>query len=469
MMRLRAFEEGAAWPARPLLIALIAVETGLVAAAFLATPALPYLAAALLAPWVLTSVPRAIGVSLFLLIAIPTEANRYSVIPVGLQPEGIAALAVVPWVALAMVRVAKRDFRWRRTALDLPVALLLAAVALAAARGVTRGRGGYGFNLELLQWGMYATYFAASQGISDRRGARWVWGALTAGCVVVGIEYLWISLGAPRGEFGSFSRVTTHQAHVFALAVPALAARLLLDEEGARRRAVALLMPVMIGVLLSQLRSVFVAASAGIVVLVAVARRPALSWRRVATATAILAATVLAAVAVITATSQFARLPFSESLALRSEALGDPGRSPAMAIRVITYKLAWDERVAAEPLWGSGLGDVVSFPGGLRPFREYGFVDDAYLTAWWKLGLPGLLALLAVLGLGYRQALRAFRSARGGEDRSLALGLAGTIAAVTVLGLTTVVPAQMPFNGVWAVVLALPAILIEENRRAGVS
>jgi len=450
--------EAAAAP-RALFAAFLAAQAVLVVLGILVTPAFLLLVAAAVAPWFLLSVPRALAASLFLTIVIPTEANRYAVIPFGLDPAGIAVLGALPVIALVVVRIARREFRWRRTSLDLPMAVLLVTIIAAAIRGSVREREGFAYNLELLQWLLFATFFVATQGTGSRRAARMIWNTIIAACAFVGLQYLWISLAAPHAEFGSFSRVTTHQIHVFPLVISGLAAELLSEDRRRRRIAAAVLVPVTIGLLLSQLRSVIVASAFGVLIVMWVCRRRSLTARRVLEFCATVAAVVLVAYLVTLAVSQSARLPFSESLLMRSGEIGQPGRSPAMAIRVITYRLVWDERITVEPLWGSGLGDHVSFPGGLRHFREYGFVDNAYLTAWWKLGLPGLVALGWLIGAGFFMALRTFRRAVASGDRVLSASLAGTFGALAVLGLTTVVPAQMPFNGIWAAAFAIAAML----------
>lgn len=67
-----------------------------------------------------------------------------------------------------------------------------------------------------------------------------------------------------------------------------------------------------------------------------------------------------------------------------------------------------------------------------RPLLGYGvtgfrFMDAQYARTLAETGLAGLLALLWLLWAVYRSGLRAFRSARDGDDRGLALGfVAGT-------------------------------------------
>lgn len=452
---------------RVLLAVFVAAEGALLVSALLYPAALPLVVAALAAPLILVSVPRALAAAVALLAIIPLEANRYAVIPFGLQASTIAAVAIVPWAALLSVRLAHRDLTWRRTRLDLPVAALLAAAALAAARGAGRAGFTYAFKVDVVEWSLFGFFFVATQGIAAPRTARRIWGVLVGAAVVVGIEFLWVSLGAPHGEFGEFSRVTSYQSDLFALALPALAAMIVLEPRRLGRRAAVLLVPVMIGLLLAQVRSLFVAGVAALATVLAVAGRRMLTPRRLARLGATIAVAGLLAFLVIFFASQFARLPFSESLRLRSEALGEPGRSPALAIRLITFQLVWSEKISREPIWGHGLGDRVTFPEGLRPYREYGHVDNAYVTVWWKLGLPGLAAFLWVLTAAFTESVRVYRRAAETRDRTVALGAAGTIAALAALGLATVVPAQLHYTAVWAVVMALPAILAEGAREAG--
>ena len=93
--------------------------------------------------------------------------------------------------------------------------------------------------------------------------------------------------------------------------------------------------------------------------------------------------------------------------------------------------------VAASPWTGSGLGGTYLFysslTGGLRVWE---FTHNSYAHWALKLGIPGLLSALVVLGLGLASAVSWLRRAPSVEERTIASGLLASLFALLVLSLT---------------------------------
>jgi O-antigen ligase len=96
--------------------------------------------------------------------------------------------------------------------------------------------------------------------------------------------------------------------------------------------------------------------------------------------------------------------------------------------------------IAGHPLWGVGIGNFVyEYPRYMLPeaWREpvIYHAHNLLLDFWAMLGLPGLIALVALLVAFFRTGLRAYRRLADPDLQALTLGLLASMVVVVAHGL----------------------------------
>lgn len=86
------------------------------------------------------------------------------------------------------------------------------------------------------------------------------------------------------------------------------------------------------------------------------------------------------------------------------------------------YAAVWAE-IKAHPLLGSGFG--TEYKADWTPYRIW--AHNAYEWLWWRLGLIGVLAFVAMQAAVLAGAYRAIRTSLNDDDRGLAIGLTGAL------------------------------------------
>jgi putative inorganic carbon (HCO3(-)) transporter len=123
------------------------------------------------------------------------------------------------------------------------------------------------------------------------------------------------------------------------------------------------------------------------------------------------------------------------------------------------------------PLTGCGLGTFRQMVQALcptpliRPGGDIAHAHNVFMQVALDLGLPGLVAYLGLVGTALWMAVRVARSsgAAGSPRRGLALGLAGSLVAFHVYGLTDAIAlGAKPGVALW-LVLALSAVVWEQE------
>ncbi len=126
------------------------------------------------------------------------------------------------------------------------------------------------------------------------------------------------------------------------------------------------------------------------------------------------------------------------------------GKEAASPVEEVVGSITLEDRVE---IWSRALYGVQDFPFtgcGLGAFRrvvpvlyplftvppdtDIGHAHNIFLQTALDLGIPGLVAYLAISGIALALCWRVAQ--RGGEGRALALGLAGGLVALHVYGLT---------------------------------
>lgn len=141
----------------------------------------------------------------------------------------------------------------------------------------------------------------------------------------------------------------------------------------------------------------------------------------------------------------------------RLMSLGTYQSDPAVRYRIEESRRVI-EQIAARPLQGSGLGAsiVIGRPGTTVTPKPRRYAENGYLWVAWKLGVPGLLVLLALIAFAIaRRApdepdLLAAAMRRGSQAALLALAAASvTFPSFNALGIT-------PVMGVMVAVSSMP-------------
>jgi O-antigen ligase len=346
-----------------------------------------------------------------------------------------AAFALLLVIADRQSSVARWPWWWTATLLAP-----LAAVAAAALRNGTDPIASEG----LLRWGTYALFLVTVRLVSGDRDGEWLrqWlamlggieGALVvaqqlAGHVVFDFSALPSAKWRAFGTLGNPNWVGGFLAVTLPLALTGFDAA---APGGARRRRAALIVAATVaGLLLTLSRGAWVAATAGVVLLVLL--RPDLPWRRIA-----LASTVGAALAASLAALRFGGEEVRAALGRRGSVDG--------RVRM------WDataSMIAQRPLtgWGPARFPVVYPPfqrDHLRARGEHAVTDltdhphNEYLHLAAEAGLPAALALLAVFGVALAEATMR-RTGAGAAAALVALAVHGCVDTTLRLPVTMMV------------------------------
>lgn len=101
------------------------------------------------------------------------------------------------------------------------------------------------------------------------------------------------------------------------------------------------------------------------------------------------------------------------------------------------------DRIAERPILGSGMGALHSSEYLLQPPEDQRFwlnptiCHNSYLYAWWKMGLPGLVAVVLALFSGIRACYRVFRRSEERRDRLWGLIAFQVLLAVIVISISS--------------------------------
>lgn len=141
-----------------------------------------------------------------------------------------------------------------------------------------------------------------------------------------------------------------------------------------------------------------------------------------------------------------------------------PGRGSSDT-RERLWRAALDE-IGESPIWGTGLGNVNwmrrYIPRQRLEGTELVDVHNLFLDFWAKLGLIGLVAVLALLARFYLRTLKTFRRA-GGETAALLAALVAAMTGAVVHGLVDAFYFGLPLAVLFWMLLGLSEVLTSET------
>lgn len=357
-------------------------------------------------------------------------------------------VAVLGWCGRWLITGTGKQ--WSR--LDLIFVLFGAAIVFGVYRGLSNGITLDAIRPELRPPAYLIFVYAISRySVRELRQARWVFRVLLFATLLSALKALIVFAIVPLGAAGAeeqviwatrvmnsdgFKRVIPHGAEPFPVLMGLYVLPTFVRSPSVKRRFLGWsILSVLVGALaVSMTRSYWVGLAAGLVCLVIS------HWSRV-TLRGILEMTgvVVLLVGILYALQD--SIP-GLSLSLIGEQLQSRAHGasiswdPSAVARIAEFE-AISDTVAENPWTGTGLGGTYmlysSMVGGIR---EWEYTHNSY--AYWalKLGIPGFLIVLAVLGFGISSGIGWLRRSATERERALASGLLAGLVALACISLT---------------------------------
>lgn len=401
--------------------------------------------------------------TLFLHMAGERTGISYRSLSVGginLFPNDLLTLSLVAALGVSWARRGRVP-AWPKEATRLAVLAFLGYGILATVRGY--GINGFAAVLGFRQQFFYGLlYLLSLEALAESRSRRRLFIGLLAAAVVVSLQGLFnLATGSPVGALTG-SRTVRYLSGIQAM-VLVFALVLLRAEIWTRRRPIwSILLGALflIGIFLSQARSVWLGALLGVLAVGVMTVRSAKLPLRAALAS-------LALVPLLAwGATHLKSLPVVSDIYTRVTSLERLEEDPTAIWRLVV----WTEAVVslrADPLFGLGLGQrFVYFDAVRGEWDRDSQLHNSYLELAYYTGIVGVGLLILFQSLVLAVTIRAARAARGSPQAARLAGLATCQICLAAVAFTNVIGASMVttiFSWILAAVSMLEARAVVEG------
>jgi len=404
-----------------------------------------------------TTVSRVLGLLVALVMILQAKDLVSPFMPVWYDPRLILMLMGVAYFYMVRDRFDSGELSWPAPGFGRIWAALSVWLIVVALWGLLRdARFVYWFG-EVTYAMFYSTLILAAHGLRRRSDFHIIFWALLLGMAGVFLQY--VASVLVLGQAGlQVGRIVTRQANLVVAVAPFLVGIFLIHRRWAWLAAAGLV-PLLVVVLLSQQRALFIALPVCLGVPVVLGfRAPGVQRSRVLRlCLAMVGAGLVAWLVIGPLSAMLGGSSIQEDIAERTQETSEVTGTASVAIRLISYAYIWQNKVAQRPVAGRGPGDTENIPilrgSNMRMIR----VDNSYITLLWKSGIVGLVLFLLLYAIALRRTLALTRHPHP-DVQILAMGVAGALSAVLVLSLASSLMTHYRFNVIWGIFFGAVAV-----------
>lgn len=333
--------------------------------------------------------------------------------------------------------------------LDVALLVFMGLAFFGTIRGIRQGFNSDFIFIETITIGMMGIYFLYVNHDIERKDISNLWIFFLVLTIVISIQYILVFMS----EFSIFAtglqRITTQQPHLALIALPFIFSTILLSQNRSHKLlAVIGLIPILLMIVISQQRGLWVGTLFSFLVFVTFATlRSKVTLRKVLLLLMLFVTLTGSTVIILQRRTQ---QQSTEALSKRVETFTELQTDQSLIIRFFEIKKAMDQ-VGPFSLVGRGIGAQITRVAKLMYSH---IVDNAYIYLYWKLGWTGLLTFLIVYFIFFRHCLKIIFHSENRFDQIIALSALSGMSGLCVVALTNVSLVLYRFNLVWALVLA---------------
>lgn len=406
----------------------------------------------------LFSIRRTILASVFLLIALPAPTYAYPFLPISINNKITLGLVVFVLFYGALGILLRGKLRLRKHPMDIPVLLFLLVTAVGACLGFLTGNKIRFVVQETFVFSLFLFYFVATS-LFDTALVKRLVAVIVLASLAASVQYI-LGFAMSAAAVGP-GRVVSRQVNIFLVSVPFLVSFLFFDPS--RRRKLVyfvLLLVMMVGILLSQTRGIWIALILQVACLLLLYRKR-LGPKAIPFLVTFVMIVLISMCGIFFFFQRTTGLNVLSLLSRRALTVRHMFLDPAMMERVVANRAVLQE-IKHVPLLGSGLGSTISYVFfGHRSVVNW--IDNAYTVLLWKVGLLGFAIFVWMLIAALRQAVKLYRSPPTEFHWVFSSVVIALIVGLAASSLAAAVLVKYRFNMVWALLIGGLAVLSEEG------
>jgi hypothetical protein len=436
-------------------IVLLQVAACIALAVFPTEKSLPFIAVLVLLMISVFSVRTTLLLLVFILILVPIRYYRYPSIPFSITTEMYVAGFLLLIFYFVLQRLKTGTITYRQSSLNLPLALFLGVVWLAALSGVVRGHSGLSVLNEVFLLSFYATFWIVLNMSDPERITRMLFPVLTVLMVIVLAEYFYVALREPHLIAMKGGRIITRQANMAVVVFPYLATLFWFAPSLKKKIGylVALSIPLTVAALQGQ-RALWIAMLVGGVYVAAyvfVKKRHLFFKNALFGVVGVVLLLVVIVNYELGFFQKLAGVEMKEVVGARFQTFERVGVDPSLLIRVADLNAVFGE-IKKNPILGAGLGATV--------FRRIGRVDISYLDnsfvyLFWKTGVIGLGCFLWFIAVVLRKCFHILSRSKDDEVVATTLSITAGLFGLLILSMFSVTLVAYRFTLIWATMVAV--------------